>query len=178
MLALVVVAGGASLIADNGFENWWDNNDSVAYQLVARRVGEVPHALIVSDAEWYVPLVMSRYLPSDAEFLLFRTPKIPALPPNRTAFVVVPTASMLEQLRKRDGDRGIENVSPNFSNAITEFHVSLRNSDASIRRGNPDSPDNALWLIEPTVQSALRRVPNGDRILERSQLRAPIAGHA
>jgi uncharacterized membrane protein len=151
--AFLVAAGALSAIIDNGAENWWDNDDQVAYQAVARRINTTPQPLIVSYDFHELPLLISNYVRPGSSFLLYLRPHVPDLPPGtRQAYLLVPVPAELATFQARDGRRyRITNVSPLVANAITEFHDRLAKDKQYGSYGTirVERPDNALWSLVP-----------------------------
>ncbi len=142
--------GIAAAAMRGGAENWWDNGDGVAYQALARTIGRTPQPLVASDGRWNTPLELARYLPDDAQFLLFETERgIPQLPTGRTAFAVAPPAGELRGLT-RGGSYRISNASPAAGSNLQQLSKSAHASPA----GDDTRPDNALWLIVPVAKRA------------------------
>ena len=149
---LFLALGIASGAIRGGAENWWDNNDQVAFQAVARAIDRADRPVVMSEAHWHVPLVLERYLRDDSDFLLFRS-AVPAVPAERSAFLVSPTAAVLQSLMRRSArDYVLENVSPQTTTIISGFHRELvRASPATSRGTNTPAfvPQNALWNLRP-----------------------------
>jgi len=138
-LALSCV-GIASAMLRGPAENWWDNNDQIAYQAVARAIDRQPHPLVVTERHPHVALVLARYLAPADDIVMFARP-VPALPAGRDAFLVEPTPEILAAFRRRGYD--VTNVSPTGRTIIASFHRdSLRASAVKLR-----DPQNALWVL-------------------------------
>ncbi len=150
-LLATVAAGAAAGFIRGGAENWWDNNDQVAFQAMAREIDRSDRPLVITQFRPHVPLVMARYLRPDAEFLTFDK-TAPALPPGRHAFLVAPSRDVREALVARTRGRyRMENVSPNATTIIRDFHKKLDRAKPELFRGDAPIfvPENALWALVP-----------------------------
>ncbi|GAC1554875.1 MAG: hypothetical protein NVS3B17_00480 [Vulcanimicrobiaceae bacterium] len=141
-LIALVSAGTASIAIRGASENWWDNNDQVAYQALARVIDRSPNPLIVSQFHPHVPLVLARYLHASDGIVLFRGAP-PTLPIGRDAFVVEPSDAVLGEFERRRYE--LVNVSPAKQTIITSFHRDALKLTQAQRR----DPDAALWLVRP-----------------------------
>ncbi|MBC5821468.1 MAG: glycosyltransferase family 39 protein [Candidatus Eremiobacteraeota bacterium] len=150
---LLLGAGTAAALIRGSSQNWWDNNDQIAFQQVASRIDRAPRPLVISEAHWHVPLVLGRYVRADGQFLLFAA-EVPPIPAGRNAFVVTPTAGVLRTLLSRTrGSYTADNVSPAAANIIATFHRSLMRDQPALERGNSPTfvPDNALYRLRPSA---------------------------
>jgi len=148
-------SGTYSALARGGAENWWDNNDQIAFQDMARTINRLPHPLVITQFRPHVPLVMARYLRADAEFLTFDS-TVPPIPPGRHAFLITPSRDVREALAARTrGHYRIENVSPKKTTIIEGFHRNLDRAAPELIRGNNPIfvPENALWALLPVAQA-------------------------
>ncbi|MBD5654505.1 MAG: hypothetical protein IAI50_04915 [Candidatus Eremiobacteraeota bacterium] len=149
--AAVLATGTAAALVRDGAENWWDNNDQIAFQQMARDINRTDRPLVISQDHPHPALVLARYLRDDAEFLLFRgvPPRVPAA---RNAFVVAPSRDVLDALASDSrGNYVLANVSPTTTTAIAGFHKGLWHAAPAIERGDylVFVPQNALWALEP-----------------------------
>ena len=157
--ALVLGAGTAAALIRGSSQNWWDNNDQIAFQQVASRIDRAPRPLVISEGHWHVPLVLGRYVRSDGQFLLFAG-RLPPIPAGRNAFVLTPTPDVLRALLARTrGSYSADNVSPGATNVIATFHRSLMRDQPALERGNSPTfvPHNALYQLRPNA--AARTAP-------------------
>jgi uncharacterized membrane protein len=151
--AFLVAAGSASAFIDSRYANWWNNNDQVAFQLIAHDVDEANDPLVISQAYWHVPLVLAWYLKPSVPLLLFIAPKLPPIPHHASTFLITPTDDVRAAVSARLGSHAtLQNVSPQTRTAIAAFHARLH-ADPSASPA-PDfaqamSPDNALWRVVP-----------------------------
>jgi uncharacterized membrane protein len=151
--AFLVVAGSASALIDSRYANWWNNNDQVAFQLIARDVDAARDPLVVCEAYWHVPLVLAWYLKPSVPLLLFVAPNVPPIPHHAATFLITPTNAVRAAVTARLGPHAaLQNVSPQARTAIAAFHARL--SAAKTASPAPDysqamSPDNALWRVVP-----------------------------
>ena len=140
-------SGVVSGLVRDGAENWWDNNDQIAFQAIAREIDRADRPLVLTEAHWHVPLVIARYLRDDAQFVLFRN-VVPALEPGRRMFLIAPTPAVLRAVA---GRFALVNLSPSPATAIAGFHRNLRAANPATFRG--DAPafvaENALWELRP-----------------------------
>jgi uncharacterized membrane protein len=147
----VLVTGAAAAFVRGGAENWWDNNDQIAFQQMARDMNRTSRPLVLSQDHPHPALVLARYLRDDAEFLLFRNVP-PRVPTGRHAFVVAPSPDVLAALASASrGSYVLANVSPVTTTAIAGFHKGLWHAAPAIDRGDylVFVPQNALWALEP-----------------------------
>jgi hypothetical protein len=151
--AFLVAAGSASSLIDSHYANWWNNNDQIAFQLVARTVDAAADPLVISEAHWHVPLVLAWYLKPSVPLLLFQAPKLPPIPAHAATFLVTPTSDVYRAVASRFTPRAtLQNVSPTERTAIAAFHVDLYADETA--PGKSDgfrtvTPDNALWRVVP-----------------------------
>lgn len=147
----VLSIGATAALVRGGAENWWDNNDQIAFQQMAREINRVDRPLVLSQGHPHPPLVLARYLRDDAAFVLFDN-ALPALPARRSAFVVAPTRELLDALVARaHGQYALANVSPQSSTVIARFHSGLWRAAPAVDRGDYAIfvPGNALWALQP-----------------------------
>jgi len=149
--AILVIGGAIAAYVDNGAENWWDNNNQVAYQAVARTIDVTPAPLVLDEDFYEVPLLLARYLRPDASFLLFHVPAVPVLPKGtRQAYLVIPSPPLLAAMKAREREvYSIDNVSPNATTIISGFHRDLA-SDKTFKPYDflqNEQPGNALWSL-------------------------------
>ncbi len=151
--ALLLCAGTAAALVRGSSQNWWDDNDQIAFQQVASRINGAPRPLVISEAHWHVPLVLGRYVRGDGQFLLFRA-GIPPIPVGRNAVIVTPTWGVLRSLLARTrGFYCVQNDSPSPPNIIATFHRSLMHDQPALERGNSPAfvPQNALYRLRPAT---------------------------
>lgn len=151
---VLLVCGIVSGAVRGGAENWWDNNDQVAFQAVARQIDRANRPLVITQGHWHVPLVLVRYLRDDAAFLLFRDAP-PAIPSGRSAFLISPTNDVLRAVAERARGRyALANVSPASATIIGGFHRGLVRASPAMFRGNAPAfvPQNALWSLRPRTK--------------------------
>jgi uncharacterized membrane protein len=149
--AALLLTGATAAIVRGGAENWWDNNDQIAFQQMAREINRADRPLVLSQGHPHPPLVLARYLRDDTTFVLFRNAP-PPLPAGRSAFVVAPTRDVLVALVARaHGLYALANVSPQSSTVIARFHTGLWRAAPAVDRGDYTVfvPQNALWALEP-----------------------------
>ncbi len=166
----VLLCAGIASIGLRGFaENWWDNNDQIAYQAVAREIDDVPSPVMVSERHPHVPLVMARYLRATDDIVLFQGP-VPALPGDRDAFVVAPSPETLAALSARSRGRyDVVNVSPKMRTIIASFHKDVLGATKTVHQDYTVAfvPENALWLLRPVHRTAGGSVDRAMRVLAR-----------
>ena len=118
---------------------------------MARAIDRSNRPLVITQYRPHVPLVMARYLRSDAEFLTFAS-QVPPIPAGRNAFLVAPSDEVRAAIgRRTQGTYRIENVSPNVTTIIGSFHAKLDRAQPALKRGDATvfAPDNALWALVP-----------------------------
>lgn len=148
----LLAAGLGSALVRGNSPNWWDNNDQVAFQTIAATIDRAPRPLVISESHWLVPLVLARYVRRDGTFLLFTDP-VPPVPPGRNAFIVTPTAPVLERLTAETrGVDVIDDISPSPATIIAAFHRHLRRDAPATVRGDVPAfvPQNALYRLRPS----------------------------
>jgi hypothetical protein len=139
--AFVLALGCVSFALRRDAENWWTNTDDIAYQAVARRIGELPHTVVVIENRDQVALELVRYLPPQERLLLVnasaeRAPIVPA-----PAYLVAPTSTLLRDVRREDPGE-VSNVSPVRSSALSQARGAVASG-----RADAVGERNALWLI-------------------------------
>ena len=165
-----LLCAGVASIGLRGFaENWWDNNDQIAYQAVAREIDDAPNPLMVSERHPHVPLVMARYLRATDDIVLF-SGAVPALPPDRDAFIIVPSPETLAALSARSRGRfDVINVSPKARTIVASFHKDVLGATKTVHQDYTVAfvPENALWLLRPVHRAADARDDSASRVLAR-----------
>ena len=150
--AFLILAGAAGAFIDNSAENWWDNNNNIAFQSVAREIDATSRPLIVLGPTYEIGLTISRYLNPDASFLLLPDDKAPALPhPTGPVFVLIPSPQLLAAMAARERGSELKNISPAPPSIIASFHETLH-GDKNYKPNTsiPSlSPDDALWSLVP-----------------------------
>lgn len=139
--AFVLALGCVSFALRRDAENWWTNTDDIAYQAVARSIGELPHTVVVIENRDQVALELVRYLPPQERLLLVnasaeRAPIVPA-----PAYLVAPTSTLLRDVRREDPGE-VSNVSPVRSSALSQARGAVASG-----RADAVGERNALWLI-------------------------------
>jgi hypothetical protein len=150
--AFLVIAGAAGAFVDNRAENWWDNNNNIAFQSVAREINATQRPLIVLGPYYEIGLTLCRYLNPDASFLLLPEYKAPALPPSTgPVFVLAPAPELLASMEARErGSYILKNISPPPPSIIASFHDTLHGKNFKPNEAIPSlSPDDALWSLVP-----------------------------
>jgi hypothetical protein len=146
----LVVAGCISAPIDNGAENWWDNNNQVNYQEIARTIDASPKPLVINEGFMEVPLLFARYLRPDASLLLLKGSTIPQLPSGAEhVFLLIPSERLLDTVRSREPNSAVANVSPAPPTIIADFHTQLRHDKdfKPLESTQNERPDNALWAL-------------------------------
>jgi uncharacterized membrane protein len=139
--AYLIACGTFAAFADRGYVLWWDNNEHISEASVGAVIAVERGPLVLADADHPEVLALGRYLPSNANVLLFRG-RVPNVPRARgTVFVFLPTDDERKALGEDIGPAVLRNVSPPLELAIPDLR-----SDST----QPDlNPRNTLWMVVP-----------------------------
>lgn len=139
--AYLIACGIFAAFTDRDYVLWWDNNEHISEASVAAVIATAQHPLVVAGADHTEVLVLSRYLPADAQLLLFRD-RVPPLPRARgPVFVFLPTSRQRRSLSEDIEPDTLRNISPPLVLAIPD----LRSDPAQ-----PEvDPRNTLWMVAP-----------------------------
>jgi hypothetical protein len=137
----LIACGTFAAFADRGYVLWWDNNEHISEASVGAVIAVERGPLVLADADHPEVLALGRYLPSNANVLLFRG-RVPNVPRARgTVFVFLPTDDERKALGEDIGPAVLRNVSPPLELAIPDLR-----SDST----QPDlNPRNTLWMVVP-----------------------------
>jgi uncharacterized membrane protein len=139
--AYLVACGIFAAFADRGYVLWWDNNEHISEASVGAVIATERRPIVLADADHSEVLVLSRYLPSDANLLLYRD-RVPDLPRTRgTVLFFLPTDRELRAVRENLDPASLRNVSPPLELAIPDLR-----SDSTQPEVNPR---NTLWMVVP-----------------------------